>query len=84
MEDCPTSTAVTFGAGIPCFWLERAGLVIERLQVRIPAGAAEEFSSPELTLCADSYSVSVPPYDQAITISTVSFQLLIILLPNLV
>ena len=35
-----------------------AGLVIERLRVRIPAG---EFSSPEFTLCADSYSVSVPP-----------------------
>ena len=38
-----------------------AGLVIERLRVRIPAGAAGEFSSPEKTLCADSYSVSVPP-----------------------
>ena len=38
-----------------------AGLVIERLRVRIPAGVAEELSSPELTLCADSYSVSVPP-----------------------
>ena len=32
-----------------------AGLVIERLRVRIPAGAAGEFSSPELTSCADSY-----------------------------
>ena len=31
------------------------GLVIERLLVRIPAGAAGEFSSPELTLYADSY-----------------------------
>ena len=29
-----------------------AGLVIERLRVRIPAGAVGEFSSPELTLCA--------------------------------
>ena len=38
-----------------------AGLVIERLRVRIPAGTAGEFSSPELTLCADSHSVSVPP-----------------------
>ena len=38
-----------------------AGLVIERLRVRIPAGAAGEFSSPWLTLRADSYSVSVPP-----------------------
>ena len=34
--------------------------MIERLRVRIPAGAAEGFSSPESTLCADSYSVSVP------------------------
>ena len=32
--------------------------MIERLRVRIPPG---EFSSPELTLCADSHSVSVPP-----------------------
>ena len=32
--------------------------MIERLRVRIPAGAAGEISSPELTLCADSYSVS--------------------------
>ena len=38
-----------------------AGLVIERLRVRIPAGAAGEFSSTELTLCADYCSVSVPP-----------------------
>ena len=35
-----------------------AGLVIERSRVRIPAGAAGEFSSPESALCADSYSVS--------------------------
>ena len=34
--------------------------MIERLRVRIPAGAAGEFSSPESTLCAGSYSVSVP------------------------
>ena len=32
-----------------------AGLVIERLRVRTPEGAAGEFSSPELTLCADSF-----------------------------
>ena len=32
----------------------------ERLPVRIPAEAARELSSPELTLYADSYSVSVP------------------------
>ena len=35
--------------------------MIERLRVRIPAGAAGEFYSPELTLCADSYSVSFHP-----------------------
>ena len=35
--------------------------MIERLWVQILAGMAGEFSSPELTLCADSYSVSVPP-----------------------
>ena len=34
--------------------------MIERLRVRIPAEAAGEFSSPELTLSADFYSVSVP------------------------
>ena len=34
--------------------------MIEGLRVRIPTGAAGEFSSPELTLCADSNSVSVP------------------------
>ena len=46
-----------------CPWLagKSAGLVIERLRVRIPAGAEGEFSSPESTLCADSYSVSIPP-----------------------
>ena len=27
----------------------------------MPAGAAGEFSSPELTFCADSYSVSLSP-----------------------
>ena len=36
------------------------GLEIEKLRVRFPAEAAEEFSSPVSTLCADSYSVSVP------------------------
>ena len=46
--------------GSSCIW-SNAGLVFERLRVRIPAGAAGEFSSPELTLCADSYSVSVLP-----------------------
>ena len=41
--------------------IKTVGFVIERLRVRIRAGAAGEFSSPVLTLCADSYSVSVPP-----------------------
>ena len=34
--------------------------MIERLRVRIPTGAAEEFSSPQSALCAGSYSASVP------------------------
>ena len=38
--------------------------MIERLRVRIPAGAAGECSSPESTLCADSYSVSPPVLPQ--------------------
>ena len=33
----------------------------QKVASSIPAGAAEEFSSSELALCADSYSVSVPP-----------------------
>ena len=32
----------------------------KRLRVRIPAGVAGDFSPPELTLCADFYSVSIP------------------------
>ena len=47
------------GAIIAC-WLERRARD-RKLRVRVPAGAAGEFFSPELTLCADSYSVSVPP-----------------------
>ena len=35
-----------------------AGLVIERLQVRVPAGAVGEFSSPELTFCADFFELT--------------------------
>ena len=34
--------------------------MIERLQIRIPAGAVGKFSFPEATLSADSYLVSVP------------------------
>ena len=35
--------------------------MIERVRVQIPAETAGEFSSPKSTLCADSYSVFVPP-----------------------
>ena len=48
------------GGARTAFW-KSAELEIERLRVRILGGAAGEFSSPELILCADSYSVSVPP-----------------------
>ena len=54
-----TDGYVCSGAGMTSW--QSAGLVIERLRVRIPAGAAGKFSSLEFTLCADSYSVSVPP-----------------------
>ena len=37
------------------------GLLIQRLQVWVLARAAADFSSPEFTFCADSYSLSVPP-----------------------
>ena len=40
-----------FRVGIACWY--SAGLVNRRLRVRIPAGAAVQFSSPELTLCID-------------------------------
>ena len=51
-----TDGYVCSGAGMTCW--QSAGLVIERLRVRIPAGAMGIFS-PELPLYADSYSVSV-------------------------
>ena len=35
--------------------------MIERLQVQILVGVVGEFSSPESTLCVNSYLVSVPP-----------------------
>ena len=48
--------------GIACSFVgESARLVIKRLRVQILAGVAGEFSSSELTLCADAYSISVPP-----------------------
>ena len=54
-------TLVVFhGGGEPGLLVgQSAGLVVETLRVRIPAGAAGEFSSLESTLLADSYSVSV-------------------------
>ena len=36
-------------------------VVIKRSRVRFLAGVVGEVSSPELTFCVDSYSVSVPP-----------------------
>ena len=49
------STVASGGSGDE--WLSgySAGLVIERSRVRIPAGAAGEFSSPWSTFSADSY-----------------------------
>ena len=58
-ETCKLCTTLARGAGIVCW--SSAGLVVERLRVRIPAEAEVEVSSPELPLCADSYSVSVTP-----------------------
>ena len=43
-----------------------AGLDIERLRVRIPAEAAGEFSSPESSLCADSYRCPFHPRISAV------------------
>ena len=37
-----------------------------KFRVRVPAGAAGEFSSPELTFCADSYSASVSSHVTAV------------------
>ena len=41
--------------------------MIERLRVRIPEGVAGEFSSPELTVCADSYSCPFHPRVTTVT-----------------
>ena len=49
---------MTPGAGIAC-WLERRTRD-RKVESLIPAGAAGEFSSPELILYADSCSVFVP------------------------
>ena len=35
--------------------------VIKRLQVQVLAGVVGEFYSKELTFCADSHAVSIPP-----------------------
>ena len=53
----PRQQCSTRGAGIAC--LSSVRLVNKRLRVGIPAGAAGEFYSPELTFCADSYLVSI-------------------------
>ena len=53
MDDCKLKDTELVG--------KSAGLVVERLRVPISAEPVGEFSSPKLTLCADSYSVSVPP-----------------------
>ena len=45
-------------SGVAC-WLERRTRD-RKVESLIPAGAAREFSSSELTLCADFHSVSVP------------------------
>ena len=44
----------------PDTFIQIAGLVIEGLRVRVPAGAAGGFKSPELTFCAEYHSVSFP------------------------
>ena len=49
------SVAIDVGSGQLGYL--NAGVVIERLQVRIPAGTAGKSSSP---FFADSYAVSVP------------------------
>ena len=45
---------------------QSAGLMIKTLRVSIPARAAGTFSSPELTLCANCYLVSIPPLCTAV------------------
>ena len=40
--------------------------MIERSRIRIPAGAAEEFSSPGSTLCANSFQYPFHPRVPAI------------------
>ena len=41
--------------------------MIERSRVRVPAGAAGEFSSPVSNLCADSFRAPFHPRVTAIT-----------------
>ena len=45
-------------------YVEVGNFVGERSPLRFPAEAAGKFSSSELTLCTDSYSVSVKPLPQ--------------------
>ena len=55
-----------FGAPLKDPYCKSARLVTKKLQVRIPAGVVGSFSSPEFSLCADSYPVSVPPHVTAV------------------
>ena len=50
-----TGTGIAVGGGDSSVVRAPDSVVIERLRVRIPAGAAGEFSSPGSTFCADSY-----------------------------
>ena len=43
------------------FFGPSARLMIKWLHIQIPAENTREFSSPESTLCADSYLVSISP-----------------------
>ena len=45
--------------------------------VEVPAGAVGEFSPPELTFCADSYSVSIP-----LRVTTVAHERPVVILPK--
>ena len=60
MKEChidffPTNckSCCVWGEGIAQWWSHR--LMIKRSQVQVPAGAAGEFFSQELTFCAESY-----------------------------
>ena len=54
------SVSIFQGAGIACHSCRSASFVIERLRVQIPAEAAGEFSSQELSLSTDLFGVGSP------------------------